>query len=249
MPKTPSYVIVGRGRWAGRMQAILAAEERRITNIAEARQNRTESEAAYKSRLAGSFQATGAQIAWLCVPPGPHIPLMLEAAMDVGLNAVAEKPWQCSRSATEALQAHAKKTRRLLAVHYEYCLLSQVETWRKTFYPGSGLRFGGRYFLNRPDHLGIPAIENVGSHLLSIRAHAAPESTLSEILCGYERPDERSVWLEKAGTRTAFLNLLENKEPIIQRFIRNFEAALDGGEFPFGLEFALRVAEDVASVR
>ena len=248
MAEAPSYAILGRGRWAGRIATILLAESRCVVSIEETRRGAGESELAYKSRLAESLRASGGQIAWLCVPPGPHIPLMMEAAMDAGRHVVVEKPWRCSRAVTEALLERAKRTRRLLAVHYEYCLLDKVTTWRKTFSPGAGLRFGGRYFLNRPDHLGIPATENLGSHLLSIRAYAAPQSTVSDLRCGYERPAERCVWLEKAGTGIASINLLENQEPIIQRFIARVERALDGAEFTFGLEFALGVADEVAAL-
>ena len=92
-------------------------------------------------------------------------------------------------------------------------------------------------------------MDNLGSHLLAIRAYAAPNSALQEVRCGYEQPDERSVWLEKGNTRVAFINLLENKERIIQRFIAEVEASLEGADFPFDLEFALRVSNDTKALR
>ena len=103
--------------------------------------------------------------------------------------------------------------------------------------------------MSRPDHTGMTAMANLGSHLLAIRAYAAPKSALQEIRCGYEQPDERCVWLERRNTRAAFIDLLSNKEPIIQRFIAKVEASLDGADFPFGLEFALRVAKDAEALR
>ncbi len=159
------------------------------------------------------LRASDAQIAWLCVLPGPHVPLMIDAALDAGLHVVTEKPWQASQGVTSALVARAKSLRRLIAVHFEYCLLEEVERWRRDFHPGTGLRFGGRFFLSRPDHTGMSAMDNLGSHLLAIRAYAAPESVVQEIRCGYEQPDERCVWLEKRNTRVAFIDLLANKEP------------------------------------
>jgi hypothetical protein len=72
---------------------------------------------------------------------------------------------------------------------------------------------------------------------------------VQEIRCGYEQPDERCVWLEKRNSRAAFLDLLANKEPIIQRFAAKVEAALEGSDFPFDLEFAQRVANDTAAPR
>jgi hypothetical protein len=95
----------------------------------------------------------------------------------------------------------------------------------------------------------MPAMDNLGSHLLAIRAYAAPQSAVQEIRCGYEQPDERCVWLEKRNTRAAFIDLLANKEPIIQRFIAKVEASLEGADFPLDLEFALRVSNDAKSLR
>lgn len=249
MGEKPSYVILGRGRWARRMQSILTGENRFVASIPDARRMAGESDFAYTARLAESMRASGAQIAWLCLLPGPHIPLMVDAALDASLHVVVEKPWQNPRLITETLAAKAKQLRRVVAIHFEYCLLSEVERWRRDFYPATGLRFGGNFLLSRGDHMQLSAIENLGSHLLAIRAYSAPESTVHEISCGYEQPDQRCVWLERRNTRVAFIDLLASKERIIQRFIANLEASTETADFPFGLDFALRVAADTASLR
>jgi hypothetical protein len=245
----PAYAILGRGRWAARMQNILVGENRRVASIPETRRQGSESDAAYRSRLAEAMSASNAQIAWLCVLPGPHVPLMIDAALDAGLHVIAEKPWQGPRRVTASLVARAKSLRRLIAVHFEYCFLEEVERWRRDFHPGSGLRFGGHFFLSRPDHTGMPAMDNLGSHLLAIRAYGVPQSSVQEIRCGYEQPDERSVWLESRNTRVAFIDLLANKEPIIQRFIAKVEASLEGTDFPLDLEFALNVSNGAEALR
>jgi hypothetical protein len=248
MAEGPSYVILGRGRWAMRMQGILTTECRRVSSIPETRQASGETDVAYRSRLAEAMGASNAEIAWLSVLPGPHVPIMIDAGLDAGMHVVVEKPWEGSKRVTELLAAKAKSLRRLMAVHFEYCLLEEVERWHRDFYPGTGLRFGGHFFLSRPDHMGMPAMDNLGSHLLAIRAYAAPKSELQEIRCGYEQPDERTVWLERRNTRVGFIDLLANKERIIQRFIAKVEDALEGAEFPLDLEFALRVANDARSL-
>lgn len=230
------------------MRSILAREYRRVTDIRETRRVAGECEAAYRTRLAEAMNLSGANIAWLAVLPGPHIPLMIESALDAGLHVVAEKPWQSSRLMTESLAAKAKSLGRLIAVHFEYCLLEEVERWRRDFQPGKGLRFGGRFFLNRTDHTGMSAKENLGSHLLAIRAYAVPKSALKEIRCGYEQPDQRLVWLRKRNTQAAIIDLLASKEPIIQRFIARVEASLDGRDFPLSLDFASRVADEVRTL-
>jgi predicted dehydrogenase len=244
-----SYVILGRGRWATRMQDILQSESRRVATNPETRRASGERDAAYRSRLAEAMRASDAQIAWLCVLPGPHIPIMIEAALDAGLHVVVEKPWQGTQRETASLAARAKSVHRLIAVHFEYCLLEEVERWRRDFHPGTGLRFGGHFFLSRPDHTGMPAMDNLGSHLLAIRAYGVPQSAVQEIRCGYQQPDERCVWLERRNTRVAFIDLLAYKEPIIQRFIAKVEASLDGADFPLSLEFAWRVSNDTPALR
>jgi predicted dehydrogenase len=244
-----TYVLLGRGRWAARMLSILAGENRGVASIPETRRRGGESDATYRSRLADAMSASNAQIAWLCVLPGPHIPLMIDAAMDAGLHVVAEKLWQGTQRVTASLVASARLLRRLIAVHFEYCFLEEVARWRRDFHPGTGLHFGGHFFLSRPDQTGMAAIDNLGSHLLAIRAYAAPKSELQEIRCGYEQPDERSVWLERRNTRVEFIDLLANKERIIQRFITEVEASLAAAAFPLDLEFALRVANDAKALR
>lgn len=231
-----AYAVLGRGRWARRMREILAAEGRRVECIEETRRDAAE--------LTEALRASGAQVAWLCVTPGSHAGAMMRAAINAGMHAVAEKPWLCLRDETESLAALAEKKQLRLGVHFQYCLLDEVRAWRERFYDARGLRFGGRFTVSRGDRLGIPALENLGSHLAAIRRYAAPESQISELLCSYEAADERRVWIESES-----VDFAENRQPIIQRFIRGFEAAIEGAEFPFDLAFASAVAEDLAKWR
>jgi predicted dehydrogenase len=243
MTERPRYVIVGRGRWASRMRSILEGEGRSVHSVERSRRTASEESLAYRGRLQSDFQKSGAQIAWLCVPPGNHVPIMIEAAIDTALHVVVEKPWLCSAAETHRLESLAKSNNRLLAIHYEYCLVDQVEAWRRDWHPGAGLRFAGRLNISRPNHIGLSALDNLGSHLFSIHQYCVPQSTIVEIGCAYEKQDERRVWLEKQGQQIAEINLLATKEPIIQRFVARVEAAIDGADFPFGLGFALEVAE------
>jgi predicted dehydrogenase len=249
MAEGPAYVILGRGRWAKRMQPIITGEDRSVVAIEEARQTPTESQGAYLSRLARGMKASGAQIAWLCVTSGPHVTLMIQAAIDAGLHAVVEKPWFGSAEDTKRLQALAAAKGRIIAVHYEYCFLEEVQKWRDEYYPGPGLQLGGRFFLSRSDQSGIPAIDNLGCHLLAIREWAVPSSEVSEIECAYEQADERVVWLEKGKQKMGSIDLLNHRQLIVQRFMKKVEAALDGAAFPFDLEFGLRVAAELNALK
>jgi hypothetical protein len=245
LPEAPGYALLGRGRWATRLHGIISSEDRKVTSIDDFRQHLNESPSAYIGRLSNSLQSTGAQIAWISTLPGPHVSHMIESALLAGLDAIVEKPWYGSRVETLRLRDLARAQNRIVAFHYEYCVLTTVENWRRDFFPGNGLRFGGRFFLSRSDHTGISAIENLGCHLLSIRDFAVPQAAISTLECGYERPDERLAWIENSGKRLASIDLFTHNEPIVQRFMKKVEAARGGAAFPFDLEFALGIAEEL----
>ena len=158
---------------------------------------------------------------------------------------IAEKPWYGSAADTERLQTLARARRRLIGVHFEYLVHADVEKWKSTFCPVSGLGFGGHFFLSRADHLGLPAMDNLGCHLFAIREFAVPTSEVAKVQCAYERPDERLVWLEQGGRQISSIDLFKGSERIIQDFMKTVEAALDGAAFPFDLDFALRVANQL----
>lgn len=231
------------------MQGILGGEKRGVSTIPETRRRQTETDASYVARLAEVMKASRAEIAWLCVSPGPHVCLMIQAALDAGLHVIAEKPWYGSAADTERLQSLAHTRRRLIGMHFEYLVHSEVQNWRSKFYSGGALRFGGHFFLSRADHLGLPAIDNLGCHLFAIREFAVPQSGVAEVLCAYERPDERVVWLERDGKRIATIDLFQGSERLIQDFMKKVEAALDGAAFPFDLGFALRVANQISAFK
>lgn len=241
MAEAPAYVILGRGRWAKKMQPIIAAEGRMVTAIEETRQRPSESQRSYVARLVEAMKTSRAKIAWLCVSPGKHVCLMIQAALEAGLHVVTEKPWYGSAADTERLQGLAHARSRLVAIHFEYLAHQEVQKWKKSFYPGTGMRFGGHFFLSRPDHTGIPASDNLGCHLIAIREFAVPASEVAEMWCAYERPDERRVWLEQDGQQIAAIDLFKGSDRIIQGFMYKVEAMLDGASFSFDLDFALRV--------
>ncbi|HEY6944381.1 MAG TPA: Gfo/Idh/MocA family oxidoreductase [Candidatus Acidoferrum sp.] len=245
MAEAPTYVILGRGQWAKKMQPILVAEGRTVRAIEETRRWPSENTGSYVSRLSEAMKASRADVAWLCVTPGDHVSLMIQAALEAGLHVIVEKPWYGSSTDVERLQALAGARGRLIAIHFEYLIHQEVEKWKKSLYPGTGMRFGGHFFLSRADHIGIPAVDNLGCHLMAIHEFAVPAAEICEITCAYERPDERVVWLERGGQRIATIDLLKGSERIIQDFLEKVEAVLDGAAFPFDLDFALCVANQL----
>jgi hypothetical protein len=241
----PAYLIVGKGRWGARMHAMLVGEGRRAEFASGLRRQSNESSRAHESRLAQTFSNSSAQIAWLCVPPGAHVPILIRSAFAAGLHVIVEKPWVYSREERALLQDAATKAGLKGGVHFEYCLLSEIENWRRQYEQQDGLEFGGTFNVHAADHLGISAMQNLGSHLMAMREYAVPHSRLSKILCGYELPDERMVWLDSDKQRVTTIEFLGSKEPIVQRFVSRFENSLGGKPFPFDFAFAQRVNENL----
>src|SRR5207245_8446137 len=130
MAEPPGYVILGRGRWAGRMRPIIAGESRSVVSIEETRQRPSESESAYVARLAETTKASAAQIAWLCVTPGPHVTLMVQAAIEAGLHVIVEKPWYGSSEDTKRFQELARAKKNSIALNYDRLVLGEVEILR-----------------------------------------------------------------------------------------------------------------------
>lgn len=245
MAEMPAYVILGRGQWAQRMRTIIAAEGHHVSLIEETRQQQAEASEHYLERIASAIRRTGAGIAWICTAPGLHVTQMIEAALEAKAHVVVEKPWYGSEEESRRLQTLARSRRRIIAVHFEYLALQEVEECKSLLYPGDGCSFGGRYFLSRADHTGIPAIDNLGCHLFSIRQYVAPASTVSGMVCGYQQPDERLAWFDRGAERVATFDLLRHNQRIIQVFMKKVEAALDSAAFPFDLTFASRVAGEL----
>lgn len=245
MVSGPSYIIIGKGRWGLRMHALLAGEGRRVNFATHARREPGERDADYEARVSKSLAHSAAQIAWLCVPPGPHVPPLMRAAISTGLHVIVEKPWVYSREEATALQQAGAKQGLKIGVHFEYCFLSEVENWRREYEQRAGLEFSGVFTTSASDHMGVPAMQNLGSHLFSINAHAVPDAAVGKIACGYESANQRVVWLESAKQRIASIDLLAHNEPIIQRYLTRFESSLEEAAFPIDLQFAQRVKENM----
>lgn len=219
---------------------MLSGEGREVATLGSLRSGPDEQPDAHVDRLAASFEAARARFAWLCVAPGAHAPVIARAALQAGLHLVVEKPWRYPEH-TPALRLLAAERGLVVGVDFEFCLLEGVQRWAAGLGGGAGLRFGGVFDVATPDHLGVPAIDNLGSHLLAIREVAAPAAELGAIRCGYERPAARAVWLDRGGKTLERLDFAQSREPILQRLVQTFEAASEQGSFPLDLALAERV--------
>ena len=249
MAEHPAYAILGRGRWAQRMNVVLRGELRQVRIFAETRRQPQESDGEYRSRLSDGIRATGAQVVWLCVPPGEHISTMLEAILEAKVHAVVEPPWMLGIQQTTEWANRIRSNGQILGVHYEYCFLDRLQDWKTEYRDGNNLRFGGVFRHSRRDQLGLPPIDVLGTHLLSIREWAVPNAAFGQIECGYEKSDARRVWLDSGQRRVAEIDFTYSREPLIQRYVARLETAIVDGDFAFGLEFAARVMDSAEKAK
>lgn len=250
MPLEPyAYALAGRGRWARILREVLSTEGRPTHQLEQLRRGVSESDAQYQQRMSAVFSASGAHIAWICIPPCAEVPLLIESAILAGLHVIVEKPWLYPTAEAERLAQLAQSRRLLAGIHFQYCFLRAVGALRlRHSHIPSNLRFRGIFTLSRPNRLALTALDNLGSHLLAIREYAVPDSEIAQIECAYNALDERRVEIQD-GAHTIESIDLAGAEPLIPLFLAGFEAAIPQLNFPLDLLFAARVHQAVNSVR
>jgi len=165
--------------------------------------------------------------------------------MHAGLDVIAECPWLCPPTITESLQVLEQTQQRFVSLHYEYCMLDELQSWQRRFAGGAACTFHGVFSISRPGRYGSVAALQLGSHLLAMRRFAVPDATIGRLDCRYESADRRSVSLEKEGVELASIDFTLNQQPLIQRYIHAFELARTQRLSLFGLDFAARIAAEV----
>ena len=237
----PDYVVVGRGQWGERMKAVLHGLGRRAVMVPQSprRQSASENDAHYEARMAELLEGQGDSVIWLCIPPGDHVAPLIRVALSAGMHVVVEKPWLCTEEETATLIEDAHRMERVIGVHFEYCLLDGVRRWRDQLEEGRHGAFGGRFATPAPDRMGVPADVILGCHLRAVHEYAVPQARIAELVCAYEEPAQRVVWVEPSGQSRQEIDFTHQHEPIIQRFVTLFEDCLGTDSFPFGPAFAL----------
>jgi predicted dehydrogenase len=238
----PGYAVLGAGRWGVMIGGILERMGRRATVIGGLRRNVGESDAAHARRVADMIPDDAGSV-WIAVPPGPHSSMLVEVAIGAGRNVLIEKPWPAARPASRALDERARAAGLRVAVHFQYLELSEIVAANRALERGRGLSFAGTFTIGRAARNGIPPLPNLGSHLLALWRWAFPAAMLDGVTVGYECRDRRSVRVGDAE-----IDFTRNAEPIIQRFVEDFERPAGEADLP-SLEFAAEIGELTAALQ
>jgi hypothetical protein len=242
-----SYAVLGRGRWGKRVFEMLREASREVTLLDVSRPKDVNDLDEYRRRIEDAVLGLSCRVnvIWAAVPPGQQ-DLIVRTLLALGKHVIVEKPWMCGEEASAGLTAEAKKRGLKVGVNYQFCFLDGIrDILTRTGPGGEGATFSGEFTISRENRLSIPPLYNFGSHLMAVRCLYFPKSSLGDIKTGYERPDRRVISVVFQGKKYD-IDFLDNKEPLLQRLIEQFESAvLDNEDFPVDLTLAALVYREL----
>ncbi|MBP0616673.1 Gfo/Idh/MocA family oxidoreductase [Jiella mangrovi] len=246
----PQWLVVGSGRWGGIVAQALERCDRTVLTRGGFRVLPGEAWDAYQARCAERIRETGAEMVWIATPPGEHVVPLLEAALAAGCNAVVEKPWLTDSSTSSRISKEFASCAKVAAVHHQYLYLDDIEALRERWQRRDDALFAGAFLTTKPGRPDLPADANLGSHLLSMRRYIAPSSQIAKFDVGYgQAVDLRKVCFRSKGQSDG-LDFTVNSQPIVERFIADFERSSERGtEPPANLGHAAAVFDDLLAVR
>lgn len=242
------YAVVGNGKWGAQISEILLKQNKEVESLDISRRKKNITKKKYKEYVFKLLEerAGDLDIIWLAVSPGDQ-DVLIRCALDVGCNVVVEKPLMINYEQTLEIMNYAKSLNLQVAMHYQYCFLENILEIQKKIQESyvDKLTFSAEFLIPRENRLGIPAVYNLGSHLLAIKCFHFPTAKTKYINTGYKSLESRLIKV-KSMEKEYILNFLNNSEPIVQRFIESFEAALVSSTiFPINLELELKISFEI----
>lgn len=242
-----TYAVIGRGAWGKQIANILNGMGRSVMVLPISRRHGGQSIEQYQSAVNKHLikSSCNQDVVWLAVPPNDQV-LLASLLLENKYHVIVEKPWMASSQESSDIMATAQSSNRQISVHYQYCLLDELTKTRIEYNScAEDVIFSGVFTIARPNRLKIPALANLGSHLLAIRQYHFPGTTLGNIQSAYESESQRMCCLQD-NSRSLKVNFLGNREPLVQRFIHEFEASIHNDRpNRFGLEFAMLITKDI----
>jgi len=239
-----SYVILGSGRWGARISKILCDMGKDVSHVAvekKVRNNREKYLKILKHRL-NQLKKTNS-VLWVAIPPGYQYEIS-KIATELGFHQVFEKPWNVTMSQSCELAALCKQKKVTVGVHFQYCYLDKLELISKnTEKSDKQCFFSGVFTIDKSNKLGLDPVDNLGIHLAAIWQQYFNEINFQSLVVGYDSCNERSITISDVnGDYVSGLDFSINSEPIVQRFVENFEDCINNEEsFKYGIEFAGKV--------
>lgn len=237
------YGVIGNGQWGKRIQDILIQMERDIV-VFDISRRFEQTTREYENYILNNLKKNinNVDIFWLAVPPGDQYTLC-KSILGFNKHIIVEKPWMENTEKTKELLAYSSKINKQIGVHFQYCYLDCIEKILKNNDKFS--IFNGAFCVSKENRLSIPAIYNLGSHLFSIKELYFPHLNVGKIETGYNKPDARYFEL-KGSDKEYVLDFFKINEPLIQRFVKDFEKKIDSEEnIDLNLDLCLRINQAI----
>lgn len=159
-------------------------------------------------------------IIWLAISPNKKIQFdVVKECIKNNFNLVIEKPWLVSKKKTMFLIKLQKKYKVQVGFNFEYLYLKFFKKINNySFYKKSSVLLN---FHVKNDKLKKIHFNELGSHLLAIKKYYFKNNKKVRISTGFQK-NLRSITLDKGKNNEKNLDFTKNKEPLIQRFIKDY---------------------------
>jgi hypothetical protein len=173
-------------------------------------------------------------IIWIAINPNKKILFdVVRECLERKFNLIIEKPWTVSKNKTIFLKRIQKKMKVLVGFHFQYLYLNFFKIIRKNKYLS---RFHVKLeFYAKNNKLKNNHRIELGSHLIAIQKFFFPKNKNLIIKTGYKK-NLRRVTIKNKNKKFIF-NFDNNKEKIIQNFIKDYIISLKKKNKNFKLNF------------
>ena len=159
-------------------------------------------------------------VRWLAISPNKKIQFdVVKECIENNFNLVIEKPWLVGKKKTMFLIKLQKKYKVQVGFNFEYLYLNFLKKINKySFDKKSSVLLN---FHVKNDKLKKTHFNELGSHLLAIKKYYFKNNKQIKISTGFKK-NLRSITLDKNKNNEKNLDFTKNKEPLIQRFIKDY---------------------------
>jgi hypothetical protein len=245
------YGVIGNGKWGKVITRLLSSISERVLILDSEKRLLGEDDIQYKVRLKKLLQSSGindVDVVWISIPAKDH-KVVIESVLSYKKHIVVEKPWLLSSDEIYYLSDLARASGKRIGVHYQYCYLNKLPLISRVVRDLKDVSFQGEFCISRFNRLKVPAINNLGVHLLAIKNVHFPYSHIKKIHSKYKTEDLRNVSISHPDYFSK-INFLKNDEPLIERFIFDFEnSIIKNKSFSLDLMVMLKINKDIVDLR
>ena len=184
-------------------------------------------------------------VIWIAIPSNEKL-FLANQCLKNDLNLIIEKPWLYSFKETQRIIKLQKKKKLQIGVHYEYLYLKKLFLEKKIkLFNKKKSNFKGIFNVKSKIGINLSPLYELGSHLMSIKLLYFNKTMIQDFECSYNKKDCREIKLFN-NKKMFSLNFTHNKEPIIQRFIIDYEKKLvSKKKYNIDLKFACNVYKNI----